>query len=69
MKVLEGHVGSVSSVAISVDGSKIVSASWDNTVRVWSMATGKVRASEICCVCLKVDWFVVELSINQLNMK
>ena len=47
LKVLEGHTGDVKAVAISVDGSKIVSGSWDKTVRVWSMATGEVIA---CCV-------------------
>ena len=49
---MEGHVGPVSSVAISVDGSKIVSGGGDKfaysgvgdkTVRVWSMETGEVR--------------------------
>ena len=47
LKVLEGHTDNVKAVAISVDGSKIVSGSWDKTVRVWSMATGEVIA---CCV-------------------
>ena len=43
LKVLKGHTAQVIVVAISVDGSKIVSGSWDNTVRVWSMETGQVR--------------------------
>ena len=43
LKVLEGHTSCVYAVAISVDGSKIVSGSRDNTVRVWSMETGEVR--------------------------
>ena len=43
LKVLEGHTDDVLSVAISVDGGKIVSGSGDDTVRVWSMETGEVR--------------------------
>jgi WD40 repeat protein len=51
VKVLEGHVGPVSSVAISVDDSKIVTGGGnkypgtvgDKTVRVWSMETGEVK--------------------------
>ena len=42
LKVLEGHTGYVESVAISTDDSKIVSGSWDKTVRVWSAETGEV---------------------------
>ena len=42
LKVLEGHTDSIRAVAISADGSKIVSGSRDKTVRVWSMETGEV---------------------------
>ena len=42
LKVLEGHTNNVAAVAISTDGAKIVSGSWDKTVRVWSMETGEV---------------------------
>ena len=42
LKVLEGHTHNVLGVAISTDGAKIVSGSWDKTVRVWSMETGQV---------------------------
>jgi WD40 repeat protein len=35
-KVLEGHTGLVRSVAVSADGSTIVSGSDDKAVRVWS---------------------------------
>ena len=44
MHVLEGHTGVVTSVAVSCDGLKIVSGSWDMTVRVWSAATGQASA-------------------------
>ena len=38
---LEGHTKSVYSASFSPDGSRIVSASWDNTVRIWNAATGE----------------------------
>jgi small GTP-binding protein len=36
---LPGHSSSVSSVAISADGVRAVSGSWDRTVRVWDLKT------------------------------
>jgi len=42
---LRGHSGTVSSIAFSSDGSKIVTASEDGTARVWSSATGEQLAS------------------------
>ena len=37
---LGGHAGAVRSVAVSPDGSRIISGSYDRTVRVWDLATG-----------------------------
>ncbi|MDR3232099.1 MAG: hypothetical protein LBT46_00250, partial [Planctomycetaceae bacterium] len=39
--VLEGHTDTVRSAAFSPDGTKIVTASEDNTARIWDAATGK----------------------------
>ena len=38
---LEGHERSVAAVAISTDGKIVASGSDDNTVRLWSTATGE----------------------------
>jgi len=38
--MLEGHFGSVSSVAFSLNSKQIISGSWDKTVQLWDTATG-----------------------------
>ena len=40
-QILTGHTGQVRSVAVSRDGTRVVSGSDDNTVRVWDLATGR----------------------------
>jgi WD40 repeat protein len=42
MYLLSGHTSTVWSVAFSGDGSKVVSGSWDNTVKLWSADNGEV---------------------------
>jgi WD40 repeat protein len=42
MYLLSGHTSPVSSVAFSGDGSKVVSGSWDNTVKIWSADNGEL---------------------------
>jgi hypothetical protein len=40
---LKGHTGGVLSVAFSRDGTRIASASGDNTVKVWGSSTGQEK--------------------------
>ncbi len=44
--VMAGHEGEVQSVSISPAGDRIVSGSWDRTVRLWNARNGK----EIACL-------------------
>ena len=40
--LLSGHTSDVKSVAFSGDGSKVVSGSYDTTVKIWSVDNGEV---------------------------
>ena len=41
--VLAGHSAPVTSVAISHDGTHVVSGSWDSSCMIWNPSTGKVE--------------------------
>jgi WD40 repeat protein len=38
----------VRAVAVTPEGQRAVSASWDNTVKVWELETGKILATFTC---------------------
>ena len=40
---LEGHGGDVISVAITADKQTLVSGSWDKTIKIWHLPTGKLQ--------------------------
>ena len=42
---LHGHTGEVWTVAFSTDGKTLVSGSTDSTVKLWDVATSKVRTT------------------------
>jgi len=44
---LEGHTSAVNSVAFSPDGKTLASASWDNTIKLWNISTGKLISTFI----------------------
>ncbi|MCY6494585.1 beta-propeller domain-containing protein [Leptolyngbya sp. GGD] len=41
LRTLTGHTAWVNGVAVTPNGRYILSASWDNTVKVWELSTGK----------------------------
>jgi WD40 repeat protein len=41
IRTLEGHTGIVNAVAVTPDGRRAVSASWDQTLRLWDLSSGQ----------------------------
>ena len=44
LRTLEGHTNQVTAVAVTSDGRRAVSASWDKTLRIWDLESGKACA-------------------------
>jgi GTPase SAR1 family protein/DNA-directed RNA polymerase subunit RPC12/RpoP len=59
--VLKGHTNSVNDVAVTPDGTRAVSTSFDQTLRVWDLVTGKSLTSleghtdTVFCVAVTTD--------------
>jgi cytochrome c len=47
-RVLEGHEGPIVALAVSPDGTTLASASWDRTIRLWSLAGGVLHDTLPC---------------------
>jgi WD40 repeat protein len=48
LRTLEGHSGLVGGVAVAADGKWAVSASYDKTLKVWDLGTGRPIAGFTC---------------------
>jgi len=48
LRTLAGHTGSVMGVAVSGDGRRAISASDDQTLKVWDVESGKVVSTFTC---------------------
>jgi WD40 repeat protein len=45
LRTLTGHAGTVTTVAVTPDGRRVVSASADRTLKVWGLESGKLVAT------------------------
>src|SRR5215472_11086845 len=41
IRTLSGHKFGITAVAVTPEGQRAVSASWDNTLKVWDLASGR----------------------------
>lgn len=61
LRTLEGHSDGVRTVALTADGKRAVSASWDKTLKVWDLESGRsvrtlqARLSEVNAVAVTED--------------
>lgn len=58
IRTLNGHNSSPSSLAVSPDGKFLFSGSFDRTVKVWDLSTGKVMATLVFFG--SSDWVIVD---------
>ena len=61
---MSGHDGPVNSVAFSVDGHKILSSSFDKTVKIWNADSGEViqtLSGEFDIACISILYMLLFL--------
>jgi WD40 repeat protein len=79
-KTLTGHTGSVRSLAITTDGQTLISGSFDETIKLWSLSTRKFlsdvaqKAGEVAAIALTPDGQTIAsggsdgiITLRQLN--
>ncbi|MEL6232429.1 MAG: DnaJ domain-containing protein [Cyanobacteria bacterium J06627_3] len=75
LHTLSRHTGIVSAVAITRDGRNLITGSYDKTLRLWSVKTGKLLktlsdyANEIHCVALSGDGKLVATGSTDNTVK
>ena len=47
VKILEGHKGKILALAISRDGTKVVSGSNDETIRIWDLQSYQFKTIQV----------------------
>jgi WD40 repeat protein len=62
LQTLEGHSSSVNSVAFSHDSTRLASASYDNTVRIWNAGNGA------CLQTLEVKRILKDISFDTTGL-
>ena len=72
---LHGHSDWISSIAMSTDGKRVVSASWDNTIKVWDILKGtevltisRKQGNAVTCIALSPDGSRVVIGDNAGQM-
>ena len=63
--IRRAHDKHISTVAVSSDGSRIVSGSWDKTIKVWNIVDGTANT----CLATFADWRVQQITTLSITPK
>jgi WD40 repeat protein len=75
-RTLKGHSGWVTAVAFTADGRRLASGGWDQTVKLWDVATGQglgniaseIKGVEALAFSHDGHWLAVESSTNTVAL-